>query len=165
MGTPPSPPLPSKFASKLHNVSILILGGTSGIGYAVTEACIEFRYRLRATYPSSAYLTYISNHACDLSDLTTLETNLTSLLNFATSSSSEESHKLNHIVNTARDIFSLPPLHNESSIVRFYGSVMLVKLLASLSGSSSRHLGTLPSSSVAFASGSTATKPSRAGLP
>jgi hypothetical protein len=75
MTTPPSPPLRSKFTSKLHNASILILGGTSGIGYAVAEACIEFRCAhltisgsrqpkidatiacFRATYPSSTYPT------------------------------------------------------------------------------------------------------------
>jgi NAD(P)-dependent dehydrogenase (short-subunit alcohol dehydrogenase family) len=184
MATPPSPPLPSKFTSKLHNASILILGGTSGVGYAVAEACIEFRCarltisgsrqpkidatiaRLRATYPSSTYLTHISGHACDLSDLTTLETNLSSLLDFATSSSSEESHKLNHIVNTAGDIFSLPPLHqvtpdqiHKSSIVRFYGSMMLGKLLASPPGSSSRYIEMSPSSSVTLTGGGAATKP------
>jgi NAD(P)-dependent dehydrogenase (short-subunit alcohol dehydrogenase family) len=122
--------------------------------------------RLRATYPSSTYLTHISGRACDLSDLTTLEINLASLLDFAASSSSEESHKLNHIVNTAGDTFSLRPLYqippdqiHESSIVRFYGSMILAKLLASPSGSSSRYIEMSPSSSVMFTGGSTATKP------
>jgi hypothetical protein len=112
MTSPPSPPLRSKFTSKLQNASIIILGGTSGIGYAVAEACVEFRLtisgsrqpkidatiaRLRATYLSSTYPTHISGLACDLSDLATLEANLVSLLDFATSSSSEGSHRRRYL--------------------------------------------------------------------
>ena len=47
----------------------------------------------------------------------------------------------------------------KSSIVRFNGSMMLAKLLASPSGSNSRYIEMSPSSSMTFTGGSTATKP------
>jgi NAD(P)-dependent dehydrogenase (short-subunit alcohol dehydrogenase family) len=110
-----------KYTSKLHSASILILGGTSGIGYAVAEACLE-QYsvrltisgsqqpeidrtiaRLRATYSADSFPTKLSGHACDPSHLEQLENNLTSLLAFATDSGTA---KLDHVINTAGDSFS-----------------------------------------------------------
>ena len=93
----------SKFASKLHGTSILVLGGTSGIGYAIAEACIEFHCkrltifgsrqssvddviaRIRASYPAEAFPTELVGQLCDLSNVERIEDNLTSLLDFATS--------------------------------------------------------------------------------
>lgn len=94
--------------------------------------------RLRSTFPSSMHPTHLSDLACDLSDLDALEANLTALLDFTTANGTI---KLNHIINTAGDSFSLPPLSqitpdalHQSSTVRFYGSIMLAKLLAATPG-------------------------------
>lgn len=91
------------------------------------------------------------------------ELNLKSLLDFATSNSAV---KLNHIVNTAGHSFSPPPLSqttpadlHHSAIVRFYGAIMLAKLLASTPDKPNPYLEISAASSVTFTGGSTANKP------
>jgi hypothetical protein len=107
--------------------------------------------------------THLSGLACDLSDLDALEANLTALLDFTTANGTL---KLNHIINTAGDSFSLPPLSqitpdalHKSSTVRFYGSIMLAKLLAATPERPSPYIEVSAASSLTFTGGSTAAKP------
>lgn len=101
-----------KFLNKLQGKRVLILGATSGIGFAVAEGCLEHGatviisgsnqpnldktvQRLKTSYLDISP-TQIITHVCDLSDADALDNNIKSLLSSAT-----ESGKLNHIVYTA----------------------------------------------------------------
>ncbi|KAJ3531338.1 hypothetical protein NM208_g8924 [Fusarium decemcellulare] len=70
-----------RYLHKLRGKSIVIVGGTSGVGFAVAEACLEFGaelvivsrsqenvdkalHRLQASYPDAA--TSIQGYTCDL---------------------------------------------------------------------------------------------------
>ncbi|EEU38715.1 uncharacterized protein NECHADRAFT_45823 [Fusarium vanettenii 77-13-4] len=101
----------SKYLSKLHDKSILIVGGTSGIGFAVAEACLEYGAsvviagrsqsklddalsRLISAYPDAK--DRVRGHVVDLKN--DIEASVTELLEFATASGQET---LDHIVSTA----------------------------------------------------------------
>jgi len=124
----------TKFTSKLHGKKVLILGGTSGIGFAVAEGALEFgahvivssstsdkvenaQKRLKEAYPD--YADRVSGKTCDLSNPETLEANLRALLDFAGKS-------INHIIHTAGDRLKITPVRDvtaeilqTTSIVRF----------------------------------------------
>ncbi|KAM6530359.1 hypothetical protein FALCPG4_008484 [Fusarium falciforme] len=87
----------SKYLSKLQNKSILIVGGTSGIGFAVAEACLEYGAkvviagrsqsklddalgRLVSTYPEAK--DSVRGHVVDLKN--DIEASVTQLFEFAT---------------------------------------------------------------------------------
>ncbi|KAK0638602.1 hypothetical protein B0T16DRAFT_338828 [Cercophora newfieldiana] len=140
---------PFSYTSRLNSTRILILGGTSGVGFAVASAALQFGAsviissstqskldraleRLRAQLPDSDSHR-ISGKTCDLGDASTVEKNLTDLLDFATAAASE---KLNHIVYTAGDAIKIVPLAEttpetivRSSQVRFHAAVILAKLV------------------------------------
>ncbi|KAF2146746.1 uncharacterized protein K452DRAFT_218961 [Aplosporella prunicola CBS 121167] len=135
----------TKYISKLRDQRVLILGGTSGIGYAVAEASIEHGAsvilsgsnstkltnaleRLRTSYPSAS----ASGYTCDLSDAETLEGNVAALLAAATDSGTT---KLNHIIFTAGDAINLVNVRDATvpavlrmANVRFLGPLMISKL-------------------------------------
>lgn len=137
------------FLRHRSNVSAL-LGGTSGIGYAVTSALVAHGShvyisssnaarvestieRLKSTYPEST--TEIRGHVCDLADMSTAESNIVALLNAATDNGK---NLLNHVVFTAGDALQLPDLKEVTAEqiqkmgnVRFVGSVLLAKHLQS----------------------------------
>lgn len=158
---------PQKYA-KLKGTRILIIGGTSGIGYAVAEASIESLAaavtvssssqarvletvsRLKATYPSTA--TEISGFTCDLSDSSTLDANLHQLL-------VGECKQLDHIVYTAGERLSFKaitemdvPFIAKAGVVRFYGPLMVAKHAAKV-------LPATPTSSFTLTSGAVGEKP------
>lgn len=133
----------SKF-NKLANTRVLVLGGTSGIGFAVAEGSLEYGAsvviasskpekvekavsRLRDAYPELS--SSISGQACDLYDVSTMESSITSLLAFAT----KDGKKIDHIVNTAGSPGSMPSLSNvtpeniASGGSRLAGIMMLAK--------------------------------------
>ena len=165
----------SKYTSKLQGKRILILGGTSGIGFCVAEAAVEYGAtvivssskqanidktlsRLRTSYPDST--DKIAGYACDLADLATVEKNLTALLDFATESGEK---KLTAIVNTAGDNLQRPKLAdvkaeqiNAAGIVRFQSNLMLGKVIAAQPG---RYLPVSNASSITLTGGVLATKP------
>ncbi|OJI79578.1 hypothetical protein ASPTUDRAFT_180021 [Aspergillus tubingensis CBS 134.48] len=117
--------------NKLADTRVLLIGGTSGIGFAVARAALEHGAsiiisssdpqkvsstisRLQALYPNKVYTDRITGKPCDLGDQATSEKNLLDLLDYATSRSlfpntasptrnndSTERVLLNHIIYTA----------------------------------------------------------------
>lgn len=162
-----------KYTTKLSNQRILILGGSSGIGFCVAEAALEHGAdviitsssstkldktitRLRAAYPEQTAKQTIRTHACDLADTEHLDENIENLLQTATDGGTV---KLNHVVFTAGDISRLPPLEEitpadtlSAGTVRFVGAVMLAKHLP-------KYMVSSPSSSLTLTSGVRAHKP------
>lgn len=141
----------TKYTSKLAGQRVLVLGGTSGIGYAVAEAAVEYGARvtvsssqpsnvasalesLKSSYPpgASGQGPYApTGHVCDLSQKEKLEGNLESLLKAAAGDS-----KINHVVVTAGDIPNAPPLADitadwieKPGTIRFTGALILAKFL------------------------------------
>ncbi|VUC29750.1 unnamed protein product [Clonostachys rosea] len=161
-----------KYLNKLQGKRILVLGGSSGIGFAVAQAAVEHG---AVVYISSSKQARVDNavtrlqtfakevglpsdkifsKTCDLSNVDTLESNITELLDFATADG-----KLNHVVLTAGDALNPPPLKDitlnqlhKSSTVRFYSAIFLAKLLPKYVVSDS-------SSSLTLSSGSKTKRP------
>jgi len=160
-----------KYTNKLQNTHILIIGGSSGLGYTAAEACIEHGAyvtisssnptristaisKLQAAYPSVS--SRISGHACDLGSEDLLESNITSLLSAATNNNTL---KLDHVVYTAGDPLAMMSLADASiakikqaGCVRFFGPLMVGKLAPAYMNTSSR-------SSITLTTGSVSQKP------
>ena len=137
-----------KYLSKLVNKNVLVLGGTSGIGFAVAEAAVEYKahvvvsgsnserlektlQRLRGSYPH--YAGNIVGFTADLADKDNVEENLVQLLDQATDNGSK---KLDHVIVTAGDSLDFVTLKDVSPErvlplfnVRLIAVVMLAKLL------------------------------------
>jgi len=138
-----------KFINKLQGKRILIFGATSGIGFAVTEACVEQGATVIITGSKAERLettikrlqtsygdlqSRVTAHICDLSNEETLEANIVQLLDAATANGSQ---KLNHISFSAGNIFGLPKITEVSiaqirriDVVRYLAPVMIAKHLA-----------------------------------
>jgi NAD(P)-dependent dehydrogenase (short-subunit alcohol dehydrogenase family) len=163
----------SKFA-KLRDARVLLLGGTSGIGFATAEASIEAGAivtiasstqdrlssalsKLKSAYPEAAAANKIHGHICDLSQPESLEANLKALLEFATNNNT---HKLDHIAYTAANVPRLPGLADYQAsaikesilILRYDAPIILGKLAPA-------YMNQGPRSSITFTGASTATKP------
>lgn len=158
-----------KYLSKLANKRVLVLGGTSGIGFCVAEAALEHGAevivsnsnqprldaalaRLRTAYPDAK----IRGYTCDLSDAANVEANVDSLLSRAAA----DGTKIHHVAFTAGD--SLPDLSlanatvasiNAALAVRFAGAVSLAKLLP-------RYMDLDPANSLTLTGGTNTDKPS-----
>lgn len=121
-----------KYLSKLSNTRILIIGGTSGIGYCVAEACLEHNAivtisssnasrvknaveTLQASYPSAKGRVF--GVAVDLSKRETLEEELKSMFDECEKSNGGE--KLDHVVYTAGDALATVKLKD---MVRIFTS-------------------------------------------
>ena len=113
--------MPAKYTNKLAGKRVLILGGTSGIGFCVAENALENNAivivassrqesidktlsRLTTSYPDLAK--NISGHTIDLR-AKELEENVTDLLKAATD---DGKNLLDHIVHTAGDGVPIQPL-------------------------------------------------------
>lgn len=137
-----------KYINKLQGKRILIFGGTSGIGFAVAEACVEHGatvfitgsnaerlqktvQRLKDSYSSLESFQVIT-HTCDLSDAINLDKNLESLLSKVTDGGSS---KLDHVVFTAGDGLTMKPISEltaescATSTVRTVAPMLLSKHL------------------------------------
>ncbi|EHY55375.1 hypothetical protein HRR83_008820 [Exophiala dermatitidis] len=170
---------PNKYTSKLAGTSVLVIGGTSGLGYGVAEAMIEHGVaklyvsssreekvasavdRLNAvaeavaktnTSTTPTNTVTVTGLACDLSSEATLESNVQKLFG-------QINHKLDHIVFTAGDALVPLPLDQvtvdtakQTGMVRFFGAIMVAKHGAPL-------LNPGPASSITFTTGATAEKP------
>jgi len=113
-----------KYTNKLAGQRVLILGGTSGLGFAVAEAALEHGAnlvissssqskldktvsRLKEAYPTQTEKQTITTHVCDLSDPSKLDPNFEALFQAATVGGTV---KLNHVVTTAGDALAFPPV-------------------------------------------------------
>lgn len=139
-----------KYTNKLAGQRVLILGGTSGMGFCVAEAAIEHGAnvvisssnqskldktvaRLKEAYPTQTEKQTITTHVCDLSDSANLDANFEALFQVATVGGTI---KLNHVVTTAGDALSLPPLSGitseivqKSMHVRFVAPAVMAKYI------------------------------------
>ncbi|KAF7955878.1 hypothetical protein EAE96_004800 [Botrytis aclada] len=154
--------MPGKY-QKLVSKRVLVIGGSSGIGYCVAEASLENGAsvtisssspdrvakaveKLQKSYPDGK----INGFPCDLSK-PTLEADLEKLF--------EQTGKVDHIVSTVGDALALIPLEKASledmqkaGQVRFFGQLMVAKV-------GSRYLSEGPQASITLTTGSTADKP------
>ncbi|KAK5999259.1 Short-chain dehydrogenase/reductase malC [Cladobotryum mycophilum] len=141
-----------RYISKLQNQRLLVLGGTSGIGFCVAEAALEYGAQVIVSSSNEAKLSKaldrlqsgitakglsgqlsVSGTQCDLSDATKLEENLTKALDFATEN---RSRLLDHIVFTAGPALKIPKIPeitvealNENNLVRVVAPTILAKLI------------------------------------
>ena len=158
-----------KYTSKLHNARVLVMGGTSGIGFCVAEAALEHGAqvcisgskqpkldkavsRLHSIYPEKASNIY--GHVCDLSQPEELESNIESLLKTAAADT-----KINHIVCTAGDPLKIVPIAEatvesiqKGGNVRFLAPLLLGKLAP-------KYLSPGPESSITLTGGTISHKP------
>ncbi|PYI03844.1 oxidoreductase [Aspergillus sclerotiicarbonarius CBS 121057] len=149
--------------NKLAHTRVLIIGGTSGIGFAVARAALEHGAniiisssnpekvsstisRLHTLYPTPAYTDRITGQACDLGDQSTLETNLISLLDHATSPSlfpnttttttttdnepTKEKILLNHIIYTAGSRPARTPISSPDITATTFSTSGTLRLIA-----------------------------------
>lgn len=157
-----------KYTSKLANNRILIIGGSSGIGYSVAEACLEYGAsviisssqqtridkaieQLLKTYPSAKGR--ISGYACDLSS-PSVEANIEHLY-------TQCSGELDHIVFTAGEQLAVMPLEHatlesiqKAGMVRFFAPLLVAK-------HAKKHLKAGPASSITLTTGAVSEKPNK----
>ncbi|KIW22411.1 uncharacterized protein PV07_12298 [Cladophialophora immunda] len=166
--------MPAKYLSKLHDKSVVVVGGSSGIGYGIAEACLEFGAKvviasrsadkvaaavesLKASYPEHA--ANIRGHPANLNTAETdVEKQLVTLFDFATDNGAR---KVDHVVETAGDLELAgklgldnitPELMAQASSVRVVGVIMLAKV-------ANRYLNKAPTSSFTMTSGALIYKP------
>ncbi|KIX10164.1 uncharacterized protein Z518_01245 [Rhinocladiella mackenziei CBS 650.93] len=165
----------TKYNSKLQDKRILVLGGTSGIGFCVAEAARESGatvlvsgsnrsklenaiQRIHASCPGSPKGS-LRGYAKDLSDVSTLESSLAELFEQVTEAGK---YKLDHIVYTAGNVVGLVKLDDldthmitANGIMRFYVPIMVGKIAP-------KYMIQSHESSISFTSGYSNVKP-RAG--
>lgn len=156
-----------KYTSKLANARVLIIGGSSGIGYCVAEASLEHGChviisssqqsridnainQLLQTYPSAKGR--LSGYACDLSK-PDVEANIQQLY------AQCGDKKLDHIVYTAGESLAILPLPTltlekiqQAGMVRFFAPLLVAK-------HATAHLNPGPASSITLTTGSVSQKP------
>ena len=154
-----------KYTNKLANARVLIIGGTSGIGFCVAEACLEAGChvtisssqptritssisRLLTSYPSAK--SRLTGHACDLAS-PDVEANIESLFS--------KLGTLDHIVFTAGDKLSTTPLSDvtlanihQFNQVRHFAPLLVAKHALA-------HFAPGPSSSFTLTTGTASERP------
>ncbi|KAL9105201.1 MAG: hypothetical protein Q9227_009573 [Pyrenula ochraceoflavens] len=171
---PPTFPPRNRYLTKLASHRILIIGGTTSVGFSVAEAALEhgasvvissFRpseldqaiARLRVTYPDQAYR--LRGITCDVSSpySTSLERELRALLEFACAPGSGENEGggagIDHVVYISEDLFRPVPYATRNSVedalrARFLAPRILAQLLPAFMPASTMSSYTLTSSQV-----------------
>lgn len=167
---------PGRYASKLLDNNVLVLGGTSGIGFAVAEAAWEFGAKVTISGTNQPKIdtkmtemktnnpagdtSKLRGFPCDLANQDVMEENLKALFRYATDNGQS---KIDHIVFCSGDVPSFKPLTETDisyiqavSMVRLAGPVIIAKLLT-LHG----YLNSSPSSSLTLTSGINTAKPGK----
>ena len=158
-----------KYSNKLAGARVLIIGGSSGIGYCVAEACLEFGAsviisssqqsridssinQLLKAYPSARGR--IAGYPCDLSS-PSVEANIEKLLDRC------GGPKFDHIVHTAGDQLATLKLEDatldsiqKAAMVRFNSPLLLAK-------HAPRYLNPGPASSITLTTGVISRKPNK----
>ncbi|OJJ96937.1 hypothetical protein ASPACDRAFT_1874303 [Aspergillus aculeatus ATCC 16872] len=158
--------------NKLAGTRVLVIGGTSGIGFAVARAALEHGAnvflassqtkkvdealtRLKTLYPEPEYHARVAGGcACNLGDPATLETNVRNLLEQATTSTTGKT-LLDHIVYTAGDALSLKPVTDPTLTVAGIHAAGTVRVLGALmvAKHAQRYMRVSTRSSITFTSG------------
>lgn len=144
--------------TKLHNTRVLLIGGTSGIGFAVARASLEHGAsiilassspekvqsaieKLKALYPEEPYISRIAGKPCDLSNDETIEDNIVSLFKYATvkdlfgasegagAGDSDGIVPINHIVFTAGTVPRNLPATDPGVDVAYIRSLNTVRFI------------------------------------
>ncbi|KAJ9633944.1 hypothetical protein H2199_009193 [Coniosporium tulheliwenetii] len=155
-----------KYSGKLRDAHVLLIGGSSGLGFGVAEACIEHGARvtisssqsarvqdaitkLQNAYPSAA--SKVAGETCDLGDESTIEKEVKRLF--------EKVGKVDHIVYTAGDKLAVMPLGEitvekakQAGMIRFFGPLIVARY-------ASEYLAPGPRSSLTLTSSSLSEKP------
>ena len=142
--------MPSKYLDKLRGKSVLIVGGSAGIGYGIAEGCLEFGANVVIASRSSSkvstaveslksypkYAANIRGKTVDLdSNKTNTEEQIIALCDFATENGAK---KLDHVVETAGDLelrgkltleTATPELMAQAMSVRLVGTTLLAKVV------------------------------------
>lgn len=162
-----------KYTNKLAGQRVLILGASSGIGFAVAEAAFEHGanlvlsssnqskldkavVRLKEAYPAEFEKQTVTTHVCDLSNAANLDMNLQKLFEAATDNGA---NKLNHIATTAGDALTLsklaeltPEIIWNTMNVRYVAPAMIAKYIP-------KYVENSPSSSFTMTGGMRGQKP------
>ncbi len=144
--------MPSKYLSKLEGKSVIIVGGSAGIGYGIAEGALEFGAsvviasrsqskvtaaveQLKSTYPEHA--ANIRGQTVNLDTANTdTEEQLVKLFDFATNNGEKP---VDHIVETAGDLelrgkltleTANPEIMHQATSVRIVGVILLAKIAA-----------------------------------
>lgn len=137
------------YINKLQDKRVLVIGGSTGIGFAVAEAALEHGAhvivsssnqtkldnaveRLKTHLQTAELPTrQIQGKTCNLANPDTLEDDIKSLFEFAT-----QGGKLDHVIFTAGDFYQLPRLDAVTledipkiSMVRITGAIFVAKHL------------------------------------
>ena len=158
-----------KYISKLRDARVLVLGGTSGIGFCAAEAALEHGAhvclsgskqakldqaisRIQSAYPNAHPKVF--GQVCDLSQPQHLESNVETLLKAAAGDG-----KIDHIVFTAGDTPTITPVADitidliyKAGNVRFMSAFIIAKLAP-------KYMTPGPKSSITLTTGIRAQKP------
>ncbi|KAH7377698.1 hypothetical protein BKA66DRAFT_467649 [Pyrenochaeta sp. MPI-SDFR-AT-0127] len=137
-----------KYSSKLVGSRILIIGGSSGIGFSIAEACVEYGSlvtisssnqnrvsnaveKLKTSYPSAKER--VAGLTVELSKADILESELKTVLESATK---VLGGKLDHVIFTAGDALATLKLEDmtvdniiKAGQIRFFAPLLLAKFL------------------------------------
>lgn len=138
-----------RYSNKLQGSRVLVIGGSSGIGFCIAEACLEYGSlvtiassdsskieaavsKLRSTYPSAK--SNVHGQIVDLSNRDTLESELKNLFEQTVKIMGGE--KLDHVIFTAGDALATMKLADmtmdsilKAGQIRFFAPLLAAKFI------------------------------------